>query len=105
MQAGLLKDKITFLKNEPTRDTYGGSFDNWVEAFEKRVYIRFNSGSRKEVNSEVINTEVLTFMIRYTKEVQEKMRIVYEGRKYKISMINRDRIQQATIIQAESINE
>lgn len=105
MQAGLLKDIITFLENEPTRDTYGGLSDQWVEAFKKRAYVRFNSGSRKEVNNEVINTEVLTFMIRYTKEVQEKMRIVYEGRKYKINMINRDRIQQATIIQAESINE
>ena len=105
MQAGLLKDIITFLKNEPTRATYGGSSDQWVEVFKKRAYVRFNSGSRKEVNNEVINSEVLTFTIRYTKDVNEKMRIVYDGRKYRIIMINRDRIQQATIIQTESINE
>lgn len=44
-------------------------------------------------------------MIRICKEVNAKMRIDYGGQKYKILSINHDRKQQATVIEAEVINE
>ena len=105
MQAGLLRDKIIFLRNDPTRDAYGGSSDNWVEVFMKRAYVKFDNGSRKEIAGEIINTTFNTFTIRYNKDVTPQMRIRYEGFKYRIISINRDRIQQSTVIKAELINE
>lgn len=81
MQAGLLTDIVTFLRSESTRDVMGGTCERWVKAFDKRARVQFKSGARKEVNSEVLNTSVITITIRYCKEISEKMRISYEDRK------------------------
>ena len=105
MQAGLLRDIITFSGSERKRDELGGTSEAWMPVFEKRAYVRFKSGSRKETNSEVLTTSVITITIRYCRDVTEKMRITYEGAKYRIISINRDRLQQSTVIEAEAINE
>ncbi|EYA39308.1 phage head-tail joining family protein [Bacteroides fragilis str. 20793-3] len=44
-------------------------------------------------------------MVRYSRDISEKMRIVYEGRKYKIAFIHPDRKAQSITIEAELINE
>ena len=105
MQAGLLREIIRFQESRTQRDELGGSSDNWVDVFSKRADVRFASGSRTLVNGEVFNSLAITCKIRYCKEIHEKMIFIYEGRKYKIISINRDRLQQCTIIQAELINE
>lgn len=105
MQAGLLNEMIGFYRNESIRDSLGGTSESWVKVFDKRAYIRFKSGARKEANGEIYNTTVNTIMIRICKEVNAKMRIEYDGQKYKILSINHDRKQQATVIEAEVINE
>lgn len=105
MQAGLLRDIITFSGSERKRDALGGTSEVWTPVFEKRAYVRFKSGARKEVNSEVLNTSVITITVRYCRDVSEKMRITYEGAKYRIISINRGRLQQSTVIEAEAINE
>lgn len=105
MQAGLLRDIVRFQESKTQRDSMGGLSDEWVDVFTKRAEVKFASGSRKTVNGEVINPLAITCKIRYCKEVHEKMRFICEDRKYKIISINRDRLQQCTVIQAEWINE
>ena len=105
MQAGLLNEMIAFYRSESKRDNLGGTSESWVKVFDKRAYIRFKSGARKEANGEIYNTTVNTIMIRICKEINAKMRIEYDGQKYKILSINHDRKQQATVIEAEVINE
>ncbi|WP_455671693.1 phage head closure protein [Phocaeicola sp.] len=105
MQAGLLREKITFYRNETIRDNFGGNSQSWVKAFDKRARVTFKNGQRKEIAGEIVNSTSNTFMIRYCKDITANMRIYYDGRKYKIESINKDRIQQATIIEAELINE
>ncbi|MEG2856293.1 phage head closure protein [Bacteroides sp.] len=105
MQAGLLTDLISFTRPESVRNSMGGHSETWLRVSDKRASVRFKSGGRKEVNSEPINTNVVTITIRYCKDITEKMRITYEGRKYRILSINRDRRQQSTVIEAEAINE
>lgn len=105
MQAGLLRDLVRFQESETQRDHMGGLSENWVDVFSKRAEVKFASGSRALVNGEVFNPLAITCKIRYCKEIHEKMIFIYEGRKYKIISINRDRLQQCTIIQAELINE
>ena len=92
---------IAFYRSESKRDNLGGTSESWVKVFDKRAYIRFKSGARKEANGEIYNT----IMIRICKEINAKMRIEYDGQKYKILSINHDRKQQATVIEAEVINE
>lgn len=105
MQAGLLNEIITFHRSETTRDSLGGTSESWEKAFDKRAYIRFKSGARKEANGEIYNTTVNTIMIRICKDVNAGMRIEYDGQRYRILSINHDRRQQATVIEAEVINE
>lgn len=105
MQAGLLRDIVRFQESKALRDSMGGLSDEWVDIFVKRAEVKFSSGSRQTVNGEVINPLAITCKIRYCKEVHEKMRFICEDRKYKIISINRDRLQQCTVIQAEWINE
>jgi len=105
MQAGLLRDVLRFQESKSQRDNMGGISDKWVDVFSKRAEVKFSSGSRKLVNGEIFNPLAIECKIRYCKDVHEKMIFIYEGRKYKIISINRDRLQQSTIIQAELINE
>ena len=105
MQAGLLNEMIGFYRSESIRDSLGGTSESWVKVFDKRAYIRFKSGARKEANGENYNTTVNTIIIRICKEINAKMRLEYDGQKYKILSINHDRKQQATVIEAEVINE
>lgn len=105
MQAGLLRDIVRFQESKTQRDSMGGLSDEWVDVFTKRAEVKFASGSRKLVNGEVFNPLAITCKLRYCKDIHEKMIFIYEGRKYKIISINRDRLQQCTVIQAELINE
>lgn len=105
MQAGLLRDIVRFQESKTQRDGMGGLSDEWIDVFVKRAEVKFSSGSRKTVNGEVFNPLAITCKIRYCKDINEKMIFIYEGRKFKIVSINRDRLQQTTVIQAELINE
>lgn len=105
MQAGQLTDIITFTRCESTRDGFGAINDRWIKVFDKRACVRFRSGARVEVNSEILNTSTISITIRYCKDVDAKMRIAYESQKYRIVLINRDRKKQSTEIVAEAINE
>lgn len=105
MQAGLLREKIAFYRNETVRDKFGGNTQNWVKVFDKRARVIFRNGQRKEIAGEIVNSTSNTFMIRYCRDINANMRIYHDGRKYAITSINKDRIQQATIIEAEVINE
>lgn len=105
MQAGLLNEMIGFFRSESKRDNLGGISEEWIKVFDKRAYIRFKSGARKEANGEIYNTTVNTMMIRICKDIDAKMQIEYNGQKYRILSINHDRKQQATVIEAEVINE
>lgn len=105
MQAGLLRDIVRFQESETQRDAMGGLSDEWIDVFSKRAEVKFASGSRTLVNGEIFNPLAITCKLRYCKDIHEKMIFIYEDRKYKIISINRDRLQQCTVIQAELINE
>nr|WP_302830099.1 phage head closure protein [uncultured Bacteroides sp.] len=105
MQAGLLRDIVRFQEAQTQRDELGGLSDEWIDVFSKRAEVKFASGSRKMVNGEIFNPLAITCKIRFCRDVHEKMILMYEGRKYKIISINRDRVLQTTVIQAELINE
>ena len=105
MQAGLLNEIIAFFNSESKRDKLGGLSESWVKVFDKRARVLFKSGARKEANGEIYNTTVNTVTIRICKDVNAKMRIEYNGQKYRILSINHDRKQQSTFIEMEVINE
>ena len=51
---------IAFYRSESKRGNLGGTSESWVKVFDKRAYIRFKSGARKDANGEIYNSTVNT---------------------------------------------
>ena len=105
MQAGLLTELITLQRYESVRDMYGGVTDTWVKAFDARAWVRFKSGARKMVNGELVNYESNSIEVRLNKAITVKMRIEFDGQRYRILSLYHDRKKMATIMEVEGINE
>lgn len=105
MRAGLLRDSITIQEPVVVTDIYGGSSIEWRDIVNTRTQVNFNSGNRQNQNNEIITTYTITFTIRFYHKINEKMRIVWNGNKYRILSINRELYKQSITIITELINE
>lgn len=105
MQAGLLRYNITFVEPVILKDDYGSEATVWQTFKTARSDIKYNTGSRDLQNSEIVYNSNVSFIIRYYHEINEKMRIIYDSKKYRIISIEADqRLQKKSII-TELINE
>lgn len=105
MQAGLLKYNVKIEEPIIVKDNYGSETTVWQLWKNIKADIKYNSGSRELQNSEIVYNSNVSFIIRYYNEVNEKMRIEYDSKKYRIISIEADqRLQKKTII-TELINE
>lgn len=105
MQAGLLKEWVTFEAETITRDEFGGQKKEWKEVLKTRARIQFKSGDQVLENREEIHTLTNTVTIRYRKGIARQMRILWDGEKYRILSIDRNRAEQSLVIKCELINE
>lgn len=105
MQAGQLNERITFLVNNPVKDGYGSLKQNWVKYSSRWANCKFKSGQLTKISGEVVNTTVNIFKIRYCKDIDDNMRIEYDGRQYRINSINKDRLNGILVIEGGSVNE
>ena len=105
MQAGLLNEIITIEQSTSERDKFGSTKLIWSKLADMRAWVRFKSGARKLINGEVVYVDINTINVRICKTITAKMRIVYNGQRYRITSLNHDRKQQATIMEVEVINE
>jgi SPP1 family predicted phage head-tail adaptor len=86
-QAGQLDRRITIQTFTTSTDDFGEvipSFttlaDVWAKVEEKR-------GTEGEDDNQIIASKVVEFFIRYRSDINEQMRIVYNGQTYKIEAI------------------
>ena len=105
MRAGKLTETILLQESVPVKNDFGAAPMEWVDYLQTRANIKFNSGNRVNQNNEIFTSYTLTFTIRYYHKVNEQMRIIYQGKKYRILAINSDRAKQSTEIIGELINE
>lgn len=105
MQAGLLKQRITVQKYVVTRDEYAAEVNTWEDYMTCRAYIPTRKGSRKTLNNESTQIGAIEVTIRKYKEVDETMRILWRGKKYKIAWIDYLMEDNSYMITAELINE
>jgi SPP1 family predicted phage head-tail adaptor len=103
MRAGLLNKPIIINKPVVVKDEFGGEVETYVNHISTRANVTFNSGNRKMEASEIVTDCTVTFTVRHYHRINETMQIVYDGRKYRILSINRER--QKTVIISELINE
>jgi len=105
MQAGLLRYYITIEQQDVTTNDFGSQTVNWTKYTDTKCNIKYNSGNKVVQNSEIVNIYSITFIVRRYIQVVENMRIVYNGKKYRILSIEDDlKLNQKTII-GELINE
>ena len=107
MQAGLLRHTILFQKPEFIKDEFGSNSLVWNDFKTTRASAKINeAGGRTNENNEIIYAYSVRFSIRYFHEdIDEKMRIIWKNRKYRIIGIFPDHEIQRIVIDTELINE
>lgn len=106
MRAGLLNSVISVEKPEVVTDEFGANTLKWVQHIPKtRAKVTYNSGSRANTNNEIIFAYEVVFTVRIYHQIDERMRIRWEGKKYRILSIEEDRTLQQLTIKTELIND
>ena len=106
MRAGLLNKIISVEKPEVVCDEYGANSLKWVQHISKtRAKVTYSSGSRANENNEITFAYEVIFTIRIYHKVDERMRIIWESKKYRILSIEEDQSLQQLTIKTELINE
>jgi len=106
MRAGSLRWKVTFLKPVITINDYGTEKQSWEEAFTTKADVKFDSGDRIVENQELVFTNIVTFIVRFYHQIDEMMRIQWQGKTYRILSINPELLPyNQKIIKTELVNE
>lgn len=106
MRAGNLSSIICIETPKVETDDFGANRIQWVQFVSKsRARVSYSSGSRVNENNEITFAYEVIFTIRHYHKVNERMRILWEGRKYRILSIERNKALQQITIKTELINE
>lgn len=105
MRAGLLKETIRIIEPVTIKDQYGANTVEWRDVTYTRAAVTNNSGNRQNQNNEIVNTYTVTFTIRMYHRVNEQMRILWNGKKYRILSISPELYKQSITIITELVNE
>lgn len=84
---GLRKYRIEIQNSVETVDKYGGRVKEWQTQIKTKADILFKSGTRINDVHELTPFYSLDFRIRHYHEVNEKMRVLFDGKKYRILAI------------------
>lgn len=106
MRAGLMLEVIKFEQPIIETDDFGANSLRWETFINKtRAQVTYSTGNRVNENNEIIFAYEVDFTIRSYHQINERMRIIWQNRKYRILSIQRMKEQQKQIIKAELINE
>ena len=70
-----------------------------------RAKVTYSSGNRANENNEIVFAYEVIFTVRIYHQITERMRIIWEGRKYRILSIEENKELQQLTIKTELINE
>jgi SPP1 family predicted phage head-tail adaptor len=105
MRAGLLNTTITIEQQINNKGEFGATNISWVPYKSTKARCTYSSGNRTNENNEIFFAYEVIFTIRIYHKVSENMRIIWEGRKYRILAIEKQKAQQQIVIKTELINE
>lgn len=106
MRAGLLTEVVTVEQPIIVTDDYGANSIQWKPMIiNTRAKVSYSSGNRANENNEIVFAYEVLFTMRIYHQIDERMRIIWKNRKYRILSIERNREQQHLIIKTELINE
>lgn len=105
MQAGLLTEKITFLKLVKVKTETGSEDNTYVVDHHCRARMTYSGGDRTNENGDIFFTHHVNFEIRQGYDFNELYRIEWDGGMYRILCIEKDRHNQSIKIICEKIND
>lgn len=105
MRAGELNEKITFQKPKDIKNKYGATEQVFEDYKTVKASVSRNNGNRAITNNEIVYKYNIVFTIRIIYNIDEAMRVLFDGKMYRIcSIIPSKKTQSKTII-TELINE
>lgn len=104
MNAALLKEPIDIYELNTTKTEYGTIQTNYVLKYHTRAYVRFNSENMTVSEGEIFFPVNRTFIVRSYVPVVETDQIEFEGKRYKILSINKNKYYNDTEIQTVLLN-
>lgn len=104
MNSALLKDPIDIYELVTTKTEYGTIQTNYVLKYHTRAYVRFNSENMTVSEGEVFFPVNRTFIVRAYVPVVETDQIEYDGKRWKITSINKNKYYNDTEIQTVLLN-
>lgn len=105
MQAGLLREKITFYQLVKVKTETGSEDNTYVKYHDCRARVTYTSGDRENENGDIFFSHHVIFEIRQGLEFDELYRIEWKGRPYRILCIEENRHNQSVKITTDLINE
>ena len=104
MNSALLRDPIDIYELVTTKTEYGTIQTSYNLKYHTRAYVRFNSENMTVSEGEVYFPINRTFIVRAYVPVVETDQIEYEGKRYKILSINKNKYYNDTEINTTIIN-
>lgn len=105
MRAGLLDEKISIWRNNFTKNKYGEEEEGWFKVCDTRACLRHDSGTRANLNNEILYTSIKTFQVRYYIDVDDFDRVEWKGKMYRILNIDPDKDKQCKFIRTERVDD
>lgn len=105
MRAGLLTERVMFQRPDVAQDGYGASDVEWIDVISTRADVTYNNGNRVNEANEVAFSYEVNFTVRLYHDIDERMRVIWCGNKYRILSVERDKQTQRIIVRTELIND
>jgi len=105
MRIGDMRHIILVKQSTKTRTDSGAVIEVWTTVNRLRAIRNYLSGSKDINNREIFNSSSLEFITYYRKNINDNMRIEFEGDNYIINSIEIDNNYISMKIKVEKINE
>lgn len=105
MNSGRLTEVITIERPSTAQNDFGATNVQWLKHIQTRADVTFESGTRATENNEVIFSYNKVFTVRYYHDIDEKDRIIWNRKKWRILSLEPDKAKQLITIRTELINE
>lgn len=105
MDSGRLNEVIVIKRPIIEKDEYGANTVIWKDIINTRADVQFDNGSRDTENGEIVFNYTKVFTIRIYHKVDEKDRIVWNNKQWRILSIEPNKQHQKITIRTELINE
>jgi len=105
MNSAYLRDPIDIYTLQTEKTDYGKTRENYVLSYHTRAHIMFDSQSRAVSEGEVYYPNDYTFVVRHYVPVDERCRIKWDNKMWRIISINPNKYYNNKEIRCVEVNK